>query len=152
MLAAAGDVAVQSGVPRDRVCLLDNGDRLTVSEAAVRVEPSAVPAGKVYFDARPELIEPDVVRDRRQIAEAGLVVVFVSGSLNGEIAVVSRGVAGDEEKIADEIRRAARGVLARASPEERADVDWLRAEVALAAKRACRRSFDLRPVIVPVVV
>jgi ribonuclease J len=152
MLAAAGDVAVQSGIPRDRVCLLDNGDRLTVSEAAVRVEPSAVPAGKVYFDARPELIEPDVVRDRRQMAEEGLVVVFVSGSMNGEIAVVSRGVAGDEEKIADEVRRAARGVLARASPEERADVDWLRAEVALAAKRACRRSFDLRPVIVPVVV
>jgi ribonuclease J len=153
MLAAAADVAADSGIPRDRVCLLDNGDRLTISEASLRVEPSAVAAGRVYFDARPELVEAGVVRDRRQMAEEGFVVVFVPASAaGGEIAIVSRGVAGNEEEIAGEIRRAARAVLARASAEERADVDWLRAEIAIAAKRACRRAFDLRPVIVPVVV
>jgi hypothetical protein len=43
-------------------------------------------------------------------------------------------------------------VLARATPEERNDPEWLRAEIALAAKRACRRAFDIRPVIVPVIV
>jgi len=38
------------------------------------------------------------------------------------------------------------------APEERSDAEWLRAEIALAAKRACRREFGIRPVIVPVVV
>jgi len=31
-------------------------------------------------------------------------------------------------------------------------VEWLRAEVALAVKRSCRREFGIRPVIVPVIV
>jgi hypothetical protein len=43
-------------------------------------------------------------------------------------------------------------VLARASDEERTDPEWLRAETALAARRACRRVFGVRPVIVPVAV
>jgi mRNA degradation ribonuclease J1/J2 len=99
------------------------------------------------------LVEAEVVQDRRQMSEEGFVVVFVQGSaVDAEIAVVSRGVAGDEGEIAHEVRRAARAVLARASPEERTDWDWLRAEIAIASKRACRRAFDLRPVIVPVVV
>jgi hypothetical protein len=50
------------------------------------------------------------------------------------------------------VGRAVSAVLARASDEELADAEWLRAEAALAAKRACRRSFGVRPVIVPVVV
>jgi ribonuclease J len=153
MLAAAADVAAEAGVPRERVYLLDNGDRLTLSADGPHIEPSVVKAGRVYFDARPELIEAEVVQDRRQMSEGGFVVVFVRGStVAAEIAVVSRGVAGDEGQIAQEVRRATRAVLARVSPEERTDLDWLRAEIAIAAKRACRRAFDLRPVIVPVVV
>ena len=66
--------------------------------------------------------------------------------------VVSRGVAADETELADEVRGAARAVLARAPEEESLDHEWLRAEIALAAKRACRRALDLRPVIVPVIV
>jgi len=152
MLVAAADVAVESGVRPDRVYLLDNGDSLTISADAARIDPGTYPAGRVYFDSRPELVEAAVVRDRRQMAQEGLLVVFVSSaSRNAEIAVVSRGVAGVEGAISEEVRRAARAVLLRATPEERLDRDWLRAEIAVAAKRACRRAFDIRPVIVPVV-
>ena len=44
------------------------------------------------------------------------------------------------------------GVWERASPEESSEVEWLRSEFALAAKRVCRREFGIRPVIVPVIV
>jgi hypothetical protein len=60
-------------------------------------------------------------------------------------------VAAAEPQLSEEVGRAARGVLGRATPEERRDPDWLRSEIALAAKRACRRAFGIRPVIVPVV-
>ena len=66
--------------------------------------------------------------------------------------VVARGVAADDADLAREVTRAAAAVLARASAEERRDPEWLRAEIALAGKRACRRTLGLRPVIVPVVV
>jgi ribonuclease J len=152
MLVAAAEIAAASGIRPDRVHLLDNGDRLTISAAGTRMEPAAVPAGRVYFDNRPELIEPAVVRDRRQMAEEGFVVVFLSSTnRDADIAVVTRGVAGSESEIGEEVRRAARAVLARATAEEREDPEWLRAEIAIAAKRACRRVFDIRPVIVPVV-
>ena len=153
MLAAAAGIAQEAGIPRDRIALLDNGDRLTLGPSRFEVEPGAAPAGRVYFDSRPELVEPAVVRDRRQLAEEGFVVVFVPpDARSGEITVVSRGVATADADVAAEVRKAGRAVLARATPEERGDPEWLRAEIALAAKRACRRAFEIRPVIVPVIV
>lgn len=152
MLAAVAAIAREAGIPADRVPLLDNGDRLTLTDAGLEVQVGAAPAGRIYLDARPELVEAAVVRDRRQLAEEGFVVVFVpADSRSGEITVVSRGVAIAEAEIGEEVRRAVRAVLSRATAEERADPEWLRAEIALAAKRVCRRAFDLRPVIVPVI-
>lgn len=153
MLAAAAQTARESGLAEGRVFLLDNGDRLTLSSAGFGVEPGAAPAGRVYFDARPELVEASVVRDRRQLAEEGFVVVFLPPDPRSEeITVVSRGVAALEAEVVGEVRRAARSVLTQATAEERGDPEWVRAEIALAARRACRRAFDIRPVIVPVIV
>jgi ribonuclease J len=151
MLAAAAEVAEARGIPTERIHLLDNGDRLTLSPSGAGVERGVVAAGRIYLDSRPEAVGPDVVRDRRQMAEEGFVVVLLPADPRGEISVVARGVAAPEAELVGEVGRAARAVLARASDEERADPDWLRAEVALAAKRACRRVFEVRPVIVPVV-
>jgi ribonuclease J len=148
MLAAAAEVAVARGIPSHRVPLLDNGDRLVLAPGGLRIEAGAVPCGTVYLDDRPETVGLEVVRERRQLAEEGVVVVLVRES---DIGVVSRGVAAEETRLAGEVTRAARAVVARASPEERADPEWLRAEIAIAAKRACRRELGLRPLIVPVV-
>ena len=148
MLAATAEIAISGGVPADRVPLLDNGDRLTLEGDEVRVEPRAVACGTVYLDDRPETVDLGIVRERRQLAEEGVVVILVRG---GEVDVVSRGVAAEVQALAGELSRATRAVLSRATPEERADPEWLRAEIAIAAKRACRRAFGLRPVIVPVV-
>jgi ribonuclease J len=149
MLAAAAGVARDVGVPGGNVPLLDNGDRLTISAAGLRIERGAVATGKIFLDSRPEAVDLEVVRDRRRLAEEGFIVVLVA---DGEIAVVSRGVARDEAGLAGEISRAAREVIDGSTPEERADAEWLRSEIALAAKRACRREFGIRPVIVPVIV
>ncbi|HYB52532.1 MAG TPA: MBL fold metallo-hydrolase RNA specificity domain-containing protein, partial [Thermoanaerobaculia bacterium] len=152
MLAAAAEVAAQSGVPPERIHLLDNGDRLVLSRADTRVERAAVPAGRIYLDARPETVGPEVVKDRRQMAEEGVVVVLLPAERSGEISVAARGVAAPERELAAEVGRAVRMVLTRATEEERSDSEWLRAETALAAKRACRRAFGVRPVILPVAV
>ena len=149
MLAALAEIAREHGLPDERIPLLDNGDRLTLSDSGLRVERGAVATGKIFLDSRPETVGVEVVRDRRRLAEEGFVVVFVH---EREIAVVSRGVARDESGVAAEVSRAARDVLTRVTDEERSDVEWLRADIALAAKRACRREFGIRPVIVPVIV
>ncbi|MFY9551519.1 MAG: ribonuclease J [Thermoanaerobaculia bacterium] len=147
MLAAAAEIAHAGGIPAERIFLLDNGDRLTLAEGSAVLTPGAVACGTVYLDDRTEEVDPEVVRERRQLAEEGVVVVLIR---DGSVDVVSRGVAVDEEALSEEVARAARAVLGRASGEERADPEWLRAEIAIAAKRACRRALGLRPVIVPV--
>jgi ribonuclease J len=152
MLAATAEIALERGIPPQSVFLLDNGDRLTLTPDGATVEPAAVPSGRIYYDARTEPVDPSIVRDRRHMAEEGFVVVLVPADpASREVSVVSRGVAADERELGDEVRRAAVAVLARATPEERADFEWLRAEIAISAKRVCRRVFEVRPVIVPVV-
>jgi ribonuclease J len=151
MLAAAAEVAREAGVAGENIPLLDNGDRLTIEEGAVSVARGAVASGRIYLDSRPEPVDSGIVRDRRELAEEGVIVVIVPADAGEEVVVASRGVAVPADRLAEEIRRAARGVIERATREEREDPEWLRAEVALAARRACRRAFGLRPVIVPVV-
>ena len=112
----------------------------------------AVPAGRIFLDSRPEAVGAEVVKDRRLMAEEGLVVVLLPAQRDGDVVVVARGVAAPEAELVGEVSRAARAVLARAGDEQLGDPDWLRAETALAARRACRRVFGIRPVIVPVTV
>jgi ribonuclease J len=149
MLAATAEIARDGGVPGERVPILDNGDRLTLSDSGLRVERGAVTTGRIFLDSRPEAVDLEVVRDRRRLAEEGFVAVLVHGR---EIAVAARGVAEAAPGLARIVTAAANQVLDRATSEELADAEWLRAEIAIAAKRACRREFGIRPVIVPVVV
>jgi ribonuclease J len=148
MLAAAAGVAAATGIAPERIHVLDNGDRLTLAAGGEGLELGAAPCGTVFLDARAETVDPGIVRERRHLAEEGVVVVLVSGAA---VEVVSRGVAANAEELVREVSRATRAVLARASDEQRGDPEWLRAEIAIAGKRACRRALGLRPVIVPVV-
>jgi hypothetical protein len=86
------------------------------------------------------------------MAEEGLVVVLLPAERGGEVVVVARGVAAPEAELVGEVARAVQTVLARAGEEQCGNPEWLRAETALAARRACRRVFGIRPVIVPVTV
>ena len=152
MLAAAAAVALEGGIAPDAVHLLDNGDRLVLSEPGIAIEPGAVAAGRIYLDARPGVVAAEVLRERRQLSEEGLVVVTVRPRARPpEVQVAARGIAAPEAEFSGELERAVRSVLARASAEQLADPEWLTAEITIAAKRACRRVFGLRPVIVPVV-
>jgi ribonuclease J len=148
MLAAAAEIAREEGVAAERIHVLDNGDRLTLQGAGARVEAGAVAAGAVYLDERARAVEPDVLRERRQLSEDGVVVVRLR---DGEVEVVSSGVAADAAELAGEVARVARGVLARATAEERRDAGWLRAEITTSVRRSCRQAFGLRPVIVSLV-
>jgi ribonuclease J len=151
MLAAAAGIAIDHGISAASVPLLDNGDRLTLGPGGLEVEPKAVTCGSVFLDGRIGAVDPEIVRERRHLAEEGVVVILVH-SHRDDVDVISRGVAANEEDLASEVTRATRAVLARATREERGDPEWLRAEIAIAVKRACRRTLGLRPLIVPVLV
>jgi ribonuclease J len=151
------------GVPKDHVLVCEDGDALTLERSAdgtisLEVERRAVPAGFLYVDGIVGDVGQGVLRDRRNLAEEGLVVVIVTvDSKTGEVVtgpeIVTRGwvYAPEAEELLEEAKAAVLASLQEAADEGATDFDTLR--------RHCRRSLGKfinertkrRPAVIPVV-
>jgi mRNA degradation ribonuclease J1/J2 len=148
-LESCADVSRRSGIPGGRVFVLENGDSLFVGED-FHVVRGARPVPVVSLDTGAALaIDDDVLRDRRQLAAAGVVAVSVALATRSVIGVTLRGVAAPPGA-GLEIAREVESALCRGP--EAADPEWIRQESMLAAKRVCRRRYGVRPLIVPILV
>src|SRR5207302_910876 len=82
--------------PRPEILLVENGDVLHFDEAGARIAGKA-PVGRVLFDdTRTGEVGDEVLRDRRHLAEEGLVVPVVAinkqtGALEGTPDIIARG-------------------------------------------------------------
>jgi ribonuclease J len=150
---------VTAGVtPKVTVMLVENGDILRFDEAGASVSGKA-PAGRVLIDASGsgEVID-EVLRDRRHLAEDGLVVPVVAinkqtGGLEGDPDVVSRGLAQDAAS-AELLRESAKllaDVIQGASIEERTDQGLIKEKIRVELRRFFRKRAGRRPLIVPVI-
>jgi ribonuclease J len=148
--------AAAMGVPgRD---ILVDGKVLELADHGVAVAPGEVPVGRVYTD-RDELLGADigalVVKDRRLLAEAGLVIVVLAVA-RGTGAVVrgpdlfAKGVTGFEGA-EDALRGEALRALDELSPATRADVAEVQEALRGAIRRWFRREVGRRPSVLPVV-
>ena len=151
------------GVPKDHVLICEDGDTLTLEPhadgtTAIEVERRAVPSGYLYVDGIVGDVGQGVLRDRRNLAEEGLVVVIVTvDSKTGEVVtgpeIVTRGwvYAPEAEDLLEDAKAAVLASLKEAADEGATDFDTLR--------RHCRRSLGKfinertkrRPAVIPVV-
>jgi ribonuclease J len=148
--------AAAEGVP-GRDVLLD-GDVLELTDGGVRVADERVAVGRVYTD-RDALLGADigalVVKDRRLLAEAGLLIAVLAveratGAVVRGPELFARGVAGfegAEEAIRGEALRA----LEELSGPARADVAEVQEALRQAVRRWFRREVGRRPTVLPVV-
>jgi ribonuclease J len=135
-----------------------DGQVLVLEDAGVRVAAETVPVGRVYTD-RDALLGADigalVVKDRRLLAEAGLLIAVLAvdkttGAVVRGPELFARGVAGfdgAEEAIRGEALRA----LEELSPPARADVLEVQEALRQAVRRWFRREVGRRPTVLPVV-
>jgi ribonuclease J len=148
--------AAAEGVPGRHV--LVDGQLLELSDGAARVVEDEVPVGRVYTD-RDELLGADigalVVKDRRLLAEAGLLIAVLavdkaSGAVVRGPDLFAKGVAGfegAEEAIRGEALRA----LEELSPTARVNVAEVQETLRFAVRRWFRREVGRRPSVLPVV-
>ena len=156
-------LAESVGVAKDHVLVCEDGDALTIEltadgSAAIEVERRAVPSGYLYVDGIVGDVGQGVLRDRRNLAEEGLVVVIVTvDAKTGEVVtgpeIVTRGwvYAPEAEELLEEAKAAVLASLQEAADEGATDFDTLR--------RHCRRSLGKfinertkrRPAVIPVV-
>jgi ribonuclease J len=157
-MVAHAKLARSLGVlPDDHVLVCTDGDQLVLDDAGLRVDQT-VPAGYLYVDGIIGDVGHGVLRDRRVLAEEGVVVVVVTvdvatGAILLGPEVITRGwvYAPEAEPLlaecAEEVRRSVKEAVASGT----ADIETLQKVVRRAAGRFVNESTRRRPMIVPVV-
>jgi ribonuclease J len=152
------ELAQSMGVPKDRSLICADGDQITIDDDGIRIS-GQVPAGYLYVDGIVGDVGQGVLRDRRVLAEEGVVVVVVTVALDdGAILtgpeIITRGwvYAPEAEELLDEcadvVREAVKGVFADSKSP---DLDSLQRAVRRAAGRFVNDRTKRKPMIVPVV-
>jgi ribonuclease J len=143
------------GVDPTGVFLLEDGQVLEITTKGAHVTAS-VPAGRVFVDGLGG-VEEEVLRDRRHMAEDGLVVAIVGiAQQTGELLtgpdLLSRGfLAATNGEGFDAAKEAVRAALGEMPRESRTDVGMVKEQVRQVLRRYFRRTLGRRPVVLPFV-
>lgn len=150
-------LATAMGVQQSHVLLAEDGDVVEINDAGCEFS-GEVPAGYLYVDGIVGDVGRGVLRDRRVLAEEGVVVVVVTvDAKTGEVLngpeIVTRGwvYAPEAEELLDEARQAVLAGLAEASHGGATDFETLRRHARSALGRFVNERTRRRPMIVPVV-
>ncbi len=143
--------------PKPEILLAENGDVLHFDGTGARLAGKA-PVGRILIDGtRTGEVADEVLRDRRHLAEDGLVVPVVAinkqtGELEGVPEMVTRGFVIDDDQtlLADGARLLA-DVIEQASVEERTDQGLIKEKVRLELRRFIRKRSGRRPFVLPVI-
>ena len=152
------ELAETMGVAAPRALLCEDGDQITIDDEGVRIS-GQVPAGYLFVDGIVGDVGHGVLRDRRVLAEEGVVVVVVTvGLQDGSILtgpeVITRGwvYAPEAEELLDECADVVRQALKDAFADTKnPDLDSLQRTVRKAAGRFVSDRTKRKPMIVPVV-
>ncbi|MGY6502152.1 MAG: ribonuclease J [Acidimicrobiales bacterium] len=156
-MVAHTKVAEAVGMDPDHIFLCEDGDSVVLTDDGLeRGDP--VPAGYLYVDGIVGDVSHGVLRDRRVLAEEGVVVVVVavdvvSGVVITGPEVITRGWihAPEAEDLLDEATEIIRKAVEDALVNEGRDIETLQKVVRRSAGRFVNKRTKRRPMIVPVV-
>jgi len=145
------------GIPRSNVLMCEDGDVVELSDDGLNLA-GRVPAGYLYVDGIVGDVSHGVLRDRRVLAEEGVVVVVVtvdveSGKVLTGPEIITRGwvYAPEAEDLLDEACDTVAAAVEKALAEGVRDPEGLERDVRRAAGRFVNERTKRRPMIVPVV-
>jgi len=143
--------------PHPEVLLIEDGDLLQFDAEGGRVAGKA-PVGRVLIDGtRTGEVADEVLRDRRHLAEDGLVVPVVAinkqtGTLEGVPEIITRGfvMENGQELLADGVRLLS-DTMEQTSVEERTDQGLIKERLRVELRRFLRKRSGRRPFVLPVI-
>jgi ribonuclease J len=151
------NLAEQMGVPPARVLLAEDGDVIELSDDGIDFADE-VPAGYLYVDGIVGDVSQGVLRDRRVLAEEGVVIVVVTvDAKSGEVLtgpeIITRGwvYAPEADALLDEARQAVLAALEESADAGGRDFETLRRRARSALGRFVNERTRRRPMIVPVI-
>ncbi len=155
-LRANAELAVQTGVPRDRTVLAEDGVVVDLVEGRASIV-GKVPCGYVYVDGSSvgDVTESSL-KDRRILRDEGFISVVVvvdsvTGKVQGRPEIHARGFAEDES-LFDDARQRVEQALERAASEGIGDSRQLQQLVRRTVGKWVSDTYRRRPMIIPLVV
>ncbi|MDA8270930.1 MAG: ribonuclease J [Actinomycetota bacterium] len=150
-------LAKEMGVPPDNILLAEDGDVVVLSDSGIDFG-GQVPAGHLYVDGVVGDVNRGVLRDRKALAEEGVIVVVVtvdmkSGELITGPEIITRGwIHADEaEGLIEEAKAEVRRSIADVVFQDALDLETLRRHVRTSLGKYVNKQTKRRPMIVPVV-
>ncbi|TML60644.1 MAG: ribonuclease J [Actinobacteria bacterium] len=150
-------LAMEMGVPAANVLLAEDGDVIELGDDGIEFVDE-VPAGYLYVDGIVGDVGHGVLRDRRVLAEEGMVVVVVtvdahSGEVISGPEIITRGWvhAPEAEDLLEEARAVVLASLEAAADEGATDFETLRRHARQSLGKFVNERTRRRPMIVPVV-
>lgn len=155
---AHADLAESVGVAKENVFIMDNGDVLEVGPGGAEMV-DRVESGITFVDGLGvgDVVE-GVLRDRRRLADDGLVIVVATvsardGSLIGQPEIVARGFpAGEDPELVEETRLEVERSLAASAAEKVTEIGLLQHQLHDAVAALLSRRTKQRPMVLPVIV
>jgi ribonuclease J len=156
-MVAHARLAHAMGLAADHIMVCEDGDRVALTDAGL-VPDSRVPAGYLYVDGIVGDVGHGVLRDRRVLAEEGVVVVVVTvdvgtGAIVTGPEIITRGwvYAPEAEDLLEEAAAEVRHALKEAFAHDATDIESLQRHVRKAAGKFVSERTRRPPMIVPVV-
>lgn len=150
-------LAIEMGVAEREVLLCEDGDVVELTDEGIDFS-GEVPAGYLFVDGVVGDVGTGVLRDRRVLAEEGVVVVVVTvDARSGEIVtgpeIITRGWvhANEAEELIEDARTEVTKALAEVVGSGTREVEALRRAVRRSVGRMVNERTKRRPMIVPVV-
>ena len=157
MLAAHKRLAVESGVPENRIVLAENGSVVELDESGAYLT-GKVDSGVTFVDGLGVGDVQDVaLRDRRHLSEDGVLIVVATlagqnGSVAGRPELITRGFAEPGEPLLNEMREEAQRVLDDLVRDNVTEIKLLQEHLHDGLGQLIYDRTGRRPMILPVVV
>ena len=157
-LVKHAQLARSLGWSDQRALVISNGNPLVLSANGHQIE-AKVETGRVFIDGKGvgDVGEMEL-RDRRHLANHGLVIVFLalnqdSGTIVSGPEIITRGFIPEEDSeiLLEDARQLVCEMLEEHSREAISDWEELRVEVRKTLRRLFNKTIDRRPLILPII-
>jgi ribonuclease J len=160
MRAANGITARESGVAKENVRLMDNGEVAELTKDSFVVTKETVPAFYVMVDGLGVGdVEEVVLRDRRALAQEGMIVIILAvdrdkGKILKNPDIISRGFIylKENQEMLDEIRKRIRSLMQRLPSYREIEPDYLKTLIRDQVGQFLYTKTKRRPMILPVII
>jgi ribonuclease J len=157
MLAAHARLALEGGIPEDKIVLAENGSVVELSDGVARLV-DRIEAGVTFVDGLGVGDVQDVaLRDRRHLSEDGVLIVVATltgsnGAVAGQPELIARGLAEPDGALLDEMREEAQRVLSELVADNVTEIKLLQEHLHDGLGQLIYDRTGRRPMILPVVV